>query len=215
MKQILSRILEGMDLIKIISNSDTEFKVIEQENDKTICTFDIEKKIYNRQLFEGYEDVYRVLTWFKLKDGDGVANSVEKCNGLNCEDCDGCAYNTLTSIFNSRKIMEKHVGCSINEYVFIGTLSVSNELIAKSNYKKYISYFNGSYIIQRISLETQKIITDETTIPDKLFIEHYIPEILEIPSGIKEVYGLFKNKAVIWRYIKINGRWCWLWEELK
>jgi hypothetical protein len=215
MKQILGKVLEGIDSIKIISNSHSEFKAIEQKSDKTICTFDIEKKVYCKQLYEGYEDVYRVLNWFKFKDIDKTSISVEKCNGLNCEDCDGCAYNTLTSIFNSRKIMEKHIGSSINEYTFIGTLSLSDELIAKSSYKKYISYSSGSYVIQNISLESQNIIIEETTIPDKLFIEHYIPEVLEVPSSIKEVYGLYKNKAVIWHYRKFNARCCWIWEELK
>ena len=215
MKETLGKVLDGMDLIKVITNSNINLEVTEQKNDKTICTLDIEKKIYSKQLFEGYEDVYRVLNWFKLKDIDRSANSVEKCNGLNCEDCDGCAYNTLTSIFNSRKIMEKHLGNSINEYNFIGTLSVSDELIVKSSYKKYISYFNGSYIIQKISLETQKVMIDEIHMPDKLFIDHYIPEILEIPNHIKEVYGLYKNKAVIWLYKNIKDRCCWVWEELK
>lgn len=214
-KEVLYRIFEKMDLLKLNSNAEEKIEVKEQKNDNTVCIVDLKKKVFTSILSEGYEDIDRVLSWFNFKAIDSEAKSAEKCNGLNCEDCDGCAYNTLTSIFNSRRIMEKHIGSSINEYTFIGTLSVSDELIAKSSYKKYISYSSGSYVIQNISLESQKIIIEETTIPDKLFIEHYIPEVLEVPSSIKEVYGLYKNKAVIWHYRKINARCSWIWEELK
>lgn len=217
---VITELFKNISCVSLHTAADNVFEAVEQKNYRSICSIDILKKKYTVYLKPDFEDVYRVLEYLNIKDEKNIEKDKTKCEGLNCEDCSGCSYNTLASLYNSRKVLEKYIDKKILEnYIFIGGLSIEDKLIVPSPYRKYISYMDGKFLINSPVLEllSEKdcVNTNPATLLGSLFIDQYIPEGLKISNDVRKVYGIYKNNAVLWELKPMNGRYIWFYTILK
>jgi hypothetical protein len=189
--------------------------IYNENSTKVVCTIYIDQKSYiSYETFE-YDDFFRILHWFGFKNKDKNKNFNHLCSGLGCENCTGCAYTTLSSLYKSKTILNKYIDKDITEnFTFIGCLSLNENLFTPSLFRTYIKFDHGKYsYIKYINglWNTHRVLD---FCENSLYIEQLIPELLDLNHFTKELYGIYQNKAVLWTQNSSNGRPKWVFKEL-
>lgn len=217
---LLLQSLRNLNGISFISLEDENLLIAWDKHSNEMIS-SINLKTYSFQIntvSDNYDDLLRILAWFKLKNSNSKNNNSDGCSALGCEDCKGCQYSYLTKLYNAKKVLGKYLPQDIiDSCVFIGTAQVKDLIHYTTTLKKYI-YLSDcklhissfDYILQPPSWKSKSL--EEFNFG--YYIDEFIPEVLAIPNFIKQVYGIYKGEAGIWKLELLNTRFSWIFEKL-
>jgi hypothetical protein len=220
MEDYMDKALQIIDSLENIyykhTLKDDNLIVIYDTNIGSLATLNLKEKTYFAQNEFFNTDIIRILNWFNWTYKTLELPRGVKCNGLGCENCSGCGYNSLTQLYNSKIILSKHIAVDILEnYTFVGTLDIDNLPFPLSPFKKYINYENDYFKLWICDESAPNYnwscqpIKNETFL-SFLHIEQLIPELLFPPKVITKLYGIYNNSPVLWEYKLLNGRNQWI-----
>jgi hypothetical protein len=217
---LLFRTLKNLDGISIcLYENESLLKIWNKLTKEIICSVNYKVHNYESHITNNYDDIFRILRWFNFKDINSKNNNSNTCNPLGCENCSGCQYSSLTRLFNARRLLRECLPQDIiDSYIFIGESQVRDLIIYPTAFKKYIYLKNNELYAACFDYSEQpadwkiSILTGYNN--SQYYIDEFIPEILTIPTFIKQVYGIYNRNAGMWKLNIINERHCWQFENL-
>lgn len=217
---LLLQSLRNLDGISFSSHEDESLlKVWDKHSNEMISTINL--KTYRYQINtvgNNYDDLLRILAWFKLKNSNSNDNNSNDCSALGCENCNGCQYSYLTKLYTAKKVLGNYLPQDIlDSYVFIGTTQVKDLIHYNTALKKYIHLRDCKLHVSSFDYNLQPPSWKSKSLEkfnSGYYIDEFIPEVLAIPNFIKQVYGIYKGDAGIWKLEMLNTRFSWIFEKL-
>jgi hypothetical protein len=187
-------------------------------NSDLICSINYTAHNFQSYTSNNYNDLLRVLTWFKIKDINSENNNSKRCNPLGCENCNGCQYSALTKLYNARKVLLKYLSQDIiYTYIFIGSSKLEDLIHYTTTFKKYIYIKDRELLVLSFAYDAHPPSWKSSALvrfDRPYYIDEFIPEVLKIPDFISQVYGIYDGDAGIWKRERLNNRLSWVFEKL-